>query len=238
MHSSNLANSQSTAELCLNDDVLLFPCEDPRNGYLAVKRNGVWVRLCPWCEEPLPPSKRKPFKFCNNKGQCRKHFERHGGLRKNEWRVQQNEIYDRTHPPKMGWYAYITARVDVGVKQAAFSHKESVGTKSIVKPLLVHVGIKDTDYVSDRIVVAKRPEMRPRPVHHQVDDLDRPSVPEPTTISFEHHAVHGSGDQRLGGKKPNGRQAVRASRKKKWVYVWQDVDVPHWKQTTVTPNRE
>jgi hypothetical protein len=141
MQSEQLNNSQATAELCPDAAVRLFPCEDPRNGYLAVKRDGVFVRLCPWCEEPLPPAKRKPFKFCNNKGVCRKQFERHGGLRKREWGERQNAIWERSRlRTRTSQWVTVMCSVDVGVKKSGFAHGASGGTKSDVIPIPVLVG--------------------------------------------------------------------------------------------------
>lgn len=197
MNSENLNNSQATAELCPDAAVLLFPCEDPRNGYLAVKRDGVWVRLCPWCEEPLPPAKRKPFKFCNNKGVCRKQFERHGGLRKREWGERQNAIWERSRlRTRTSQWVTIMGSVDVGFRQPGFDHKESCAKKSAVRPILVSVGCGGyRPNNSKEVLSAPKGSLAttPRPLHHAVDVLARPGNSADERRGLTRH-VRGKGE--------------------------------------------
>jgi hypothetical protein len=90
MQSQELKPERSGAPVCpVDNSVGLFPCSDRRNGYLAVKRDGIWLRLCPWCETPLQKSTRKPFKFCSEAHE--KAFKRSGCISKKEREAQRAE---------------------------------------------------------------------------------------------------------------------------------------------------
>lgn len=75
MHSEQLVNSQSTADVCLPESA-----KNVRNLLRSGRPKGIGsihFGLCVWCEKPLRAKHTKPPKFCPGDA-CRKAFERHG----------------------------------------------------------------------------------------------------------------------------------------------------------------
>jgi hypothetical protein len=182
MQSDNLTNSQATAEPCpVETFVGLFPCEDPRNGYLAVKRDGVWVSLCPWCEEPLPASKMKPRRYCSEAHE--KAFKRAGRFSKKIAHARKLVATD----VEFGLH-YFHKGLGTFVRDGAQSYRH----KTLGLTFLPAANQPDKlvkDFRTTHLMGGDGAcppvgslAVTPRQVTHQVDELDRPSSSEPCPV--------------------------------------------------------
>lgn len=210
MQSQIVNNSQSVAEVRLpGDSVGLLPCEDPRNGYLAVKRDGVWVRLCPWCELSLPPARRKPRKFCSEAHE--KAFKRAGYISKKQHGAKilaetDAEFAHYIYIPQIA--AYVRDQPLRGIKSVVKDGNfENVATPNLFCPSGID-NFRIPKYMRHLQTAHGEGSLAttPHKVTHRVDVNDRPVVKEPTSTKFERNAAHGCDVMRLSKTKPNKKR--------------------------------
>jgi hypothetical protein len=153
MNSENLSKSQANPEVCPVGDSVGYLDTEVRN-FLA----------CPWCCELLPVSKTRPRLYCSEAHE--KAFKRARYVSKEQHKARKladtNDAWTRfSFNPRLG---------------AFFDSRSKVKQPELIKYRHSYMGGVGLHTPMGSLRTA------PCKVRHQVNDLDRPTVPEPTPL--------------------------------------------------------